>query len=112
MQGVEERKRKKIIRMILYPLYFDNQVSLKGGRRVSLDHAVKDPNINMLKKVLSSLSFEFDIESNKRHPKSTASTLGRVNIHTKEKKSKVIQIIANALLKSFPERENNKTDNS
>lgn len=95
--------------VVLYPIYFDRGSSLNKGRRVSLDYAIKEPNIMLLKKALDLLSLNFNVEADKRHPKSPMTSLGRINVHVSEKKSEIISKVATTL-KSLEKNSGNSSN--
>ena|SRR3990167_4929201 len=85
---------------ILYPLYFDKNVSRDNGRKVANDLALEMPDVDDFRQVLTKLQIPFVVEINKSHP-SDFFCKGRVryNLFKDDEKTPVNAEIPNSSLK-------------
>jgi len=82
---------------VIYPIYFDKNVSRLAGRRVSKKYAVEKPNIEDIAKAAKSLGLNPVVEKNCSHPSKPWKKNGRVLIDKKDKKGKLLRQIASRL---------------
>jgi signal recognition particle subunit SRP19 len=82
---------------VIWPVYFDKNVSRLGGRKVSKKHAVEKPSIENISKAAKSLGLHPVLEKNSSHPSRYWKKDGRVMIDKKGSKSKLLVQIANRL---------------
>jgi len=82
---------------VIYPIYFDKNVSRLAGRRVSKKYAVEKPNIEDIAKAAKSLGLNPVVEKNCSHPSRPWKKNGRVLIDKKDKKGKLLRQIASRL---------------
>jgi len=82
---------------VIYPIYFDKNVSRLAGRRVARKYAVEKPNIENIAKSAKSLGLNPAVEENCSHPSRPWKKTGRVLIDKKDKKSKLLRQIATRL---------------
>jgi len=82
---------------VIYPIYFDKNVSRLAGRRVPKKYAVEKPNIEDIAKAAKSLGLNPVVEKNSSHPSKPWKKNGRVLIDKKDKKSKLLKQIASRL---------------
>lgn len=73
---------------MIYPEYFDKNVSRRQGRKVSLDLASEDPTVKKLVYACKKLELDYEIQEDKAFPASWWETKGRVLISI-DKKNKV-----------------------
>lgn len=67
---------------VLYPVYFDKEVSRADGRKVPTSLAVDMPDIDEIARVLQHFKIPFFVEINKRHPRDFF-CIGRVRYNLK-----------------------------
>lgn len=80
---------------VIWPLYFDKDISRKDGRRVPRHLAVKNPDIDKIRKALLSLRIEFEVEKDARHPSKQWEYRGRILVEkTKTSKGSLLKMIA------------------
>ncbi len=53
---------------VLWPEYFDSNLTRAQGRKVNKNLAVPDPSLEMLSKALQKLGVEFTVEEEKSYP--------------------------------------------
>ncbi|MHA1616876.1 MAG: signal recognition particle subunit SRP19/SEC65 family protein [Candidatus Njordarchaeales archaeon] len=74
---------------IIYPEYFDSRLSRRLGRKVSLQHAIKSPQLEELYEALKYLKIRgIRIEKDKSHPANWIERKGRIIIYKIPGKSK------------------------
>jgi signal recognition particle subunit SRP19 len=81
----------------IYPIYFDKSVSRLSSRKISIKHAVEKPSIEDIFKAAKSLGLSPILEKNIAHPSRHFKKEGRIIIHKKGSKSKILKQIANLL---------------
>lgn len=79
---------------IVYPEYFNKELSLKEGRKVPLEIAVKNPSINNIANALKKLKIQHIVEKDKSYPGRWYEKNGRVIIETDQVKRELIKEIA------------------
>ena len=52
----------------IWPQYMDKNLTLKEGRKISLEDAVKEPTINEIEKALKRLGLQYELENDKSYP--------------------------------------------
>jgi len=78
---------------IVYPIYFDKQVSRKDGRRLSLKHSIDKPSVDQIAKAAKSLGLQPVIEKERMHSSRPWKKEGRVLVKkTKSKQTLLHQI--------------------
>ena len=82
---------------IIYPLYFDNQISRKNGRRVSNKYAIEKPSIQDIFSAAKSLGLHPQLEKDVAHPSRQWKLEGRIIIDKKDAKQTLIRQIAKSL---------------
>ena len=75
---------------ILYPEYFDSEVSRRKGRRVSKGVSLRNPDSGDILKIAKSLGYKASIES-KNHPRFWYRKRGRVIVEAEESKSLILK---------------------
>ena len=90
--------RKKSEILVLWPEYFDSNLSRSQGRRVSSEIAIPDPTCEKIFKASRKMGLYPQIESDKSHPSTWYNGSGRVVIRKTGKKTKIIEAIARNLM--------------
>lgn len=88
---------RKDDKYILYPLYFDNSISRKKGRRITLESSLEKPTIEQIAKAAQSLGLHPILERDFSHPSRHWKQDGRVLVDKKDSKEKILQQIAQRL---------------
>lgn len=85
-------------KLVLWPHYFDKNLSRAQGRRVSQDLAVEEPKAHGILQAARTLGLKPELEEDARPPLSWAGGKGRVIIpKPKEAKESVLRQIARRL---------------
>jgi signal recognition particle subunit SRP19 len=84
-------------RLIIWPIYFDINISRKNGRKISKKYSIDKPDIEKISKILKSLGIPHDIEKNTSHPFRPWKKDGRIIINKKVDKNKLINQISKLL---------------
>jgi len=81
-------RRKKF--QVIYPEYFDSELSKKQGRRVNLSLASKEPTLKKLIFACNKLDIDFEEQKDKAYPSRWWEKKGRllIPINKQEKKLK------------------------
>jgi signal recognition particle subunit SRP19 len=82
---------------VIYPVYFDKNLSKSEGRKIAIKNAVDKPNIEAISKAAKSLGLHPVLEKNVCHPSHYWKKEGRLLIDKKDTKSKLLVQIANRL---------------
>lgn len=82
---------------VLWPIYFDVDVSLREGRRVSSNLAVRNPRIEDIINSALGVGLKAELQAGASHPKRSWQKTGYVLVESKEPKGKVIKLIASKL---------------
>ena len=82
---------------VIWPVYFDKNVSRLGGRKVSRKHAVEKPSIENISKAAKSLGLNPVLEKDLAYPSRPWKKDGRILVDKKSSKSKLLVQIANRL---------------
>lgn len=93
--------RKKRKTWIIYPEYFDKNLSRSDGRRVPIKFAVSSPKLEEIGKILDAWDVPNRLEKSEHHPATWFERNGRIFI-PKQKKSK--QKLLKKLGKELKER--------
>jgi signal recognition particle subunit SRP19 len=84
-------------KLILWPIYFDKNLSRSKGRKISKKFAIEKPEVEKLAKIAKTLGLSFFIEKDAAHPCRSWKKEGRIIIEHKNNKSKIITQIAKML---------------
>lgn len=86
-------------KLVVWPIYFDAGRSRDGGRMVSRQEAVDEPNLDMLITAALKCGFKPEIEREKKHPKAwhLEGAAGRILIARNGPKSIALKRIASAM---------------
>ena len=82
---------------VIWPLYFDRNISRHMGRKVSLKQAVDKPLLENIMHAAKSLQLNPVVEKNSAHPSHHWKKNGRILIDKKEKKTILLKKIAEKL---------------
>ncbi|HID24892.1 MAG TPA: signal recognition particle protein Srp19 [Thermoplasmata archaeon] len=84
---------------VVWPAYFDKQLSREKGRRVPRKLAVENPSVERIARAAQSLGLHPVVEKEARYPSKQWGTKGRVVIDkTAESKSSILMRIASRLV--------------
>lgn len=91
--------KKKSEIFVLWPEYFNSNLSRSQGRRVSSEISVPDPTCENIFKICRKMGLYPQIEGDKSHPSTWYRKDGRVTIRKTGKKTEIIQAIGKNLKK-------------
>ncbi len=83
--------------IIIYPQYFDKNLTLSEGRKIPKHLAIKEPSLNDIIKALKKLKLQYTSEKNKSYPKRWYEKSGRVLVENKKNKRETLKEIANKI---------------
>lgn len=95
-KGKRVRRRDLIV---LYPAYFNKNLTRKMGRRVPLKLAYDDPGIRRIAIAAKKLGYQVFLDSKKHYPRTWYKKNGRVLIKKEDSKEEQIRAIAKMLPK-------------
>lgn len=58
-----------MVENVIWPAYFDAELSRQDGRRVSLDLAIDDPTVDEIAKAVQQVGYDAIIEREKTYPR-------------------------------------------
>jgi len=90
---------------IIWPQYFDCNLSRKYGRRVSRELCVLKPSIKEIELVCSELALECRVDESKLYPRSWYTTRGCVYVRSNTSKSLLLRLLAKKLQEIRQKRE-------
>jgi len=79
--------------LVLYPLYFDAELSRDAGRRVARKVAVHGPTVEEIAQAAESLGLKPKVEADRAHPSAPWDRKGRVLVKAGYFKSSVVRKI-------------------
>jgi len=82
---------------VIYPLYFDEMISRKNGRRVPKKFSKEKPTLDEIAKAAKSLNLNPIIENNVAHPSKHWKKDGRILINKEDSKQLLIYQLAKLL---------------
>jgi signal recognition particle subunit SRP19 len=85
---------------VLWPEYFDANLTRAQGRKVKKSLAVPDPNLEMLSKALHKLDVEFTLEEEKAYPGKWHLKKGRALVRITIPKSQLLVKVGEILVRS------------
>jgi signal recognition particle subunit SRP19 len=88
------RKQNKIF---LWPIYFDENTSRNGGRRVSKKLAVSAPKMDELQRAAKRLGMQPQLVSDAAHPSSPWLKTGLIILPKTDSKDKIVKKVAEEL---------------
>jgi len=84
-------------KIILWPVYFDSEISWSKGRRVPKTTAIRAPKTDDIVKAAVSLGLKAELQPNVAHPHYPFIRSGYVLVESKDSKEKVIKLISSRL---------------
>jgi signal recognition particle subunit SRP19 len=84
-------------KFVIYPIYFDKNVTKIEGRKVSLKNSVEKPNIEEIAKAAKSLGLNPVLEKESAHSSQPWQKEGRILVNKKDSKSKILVSISKFL---------------
>jgi signal recognition particle subunit SRP19 len=93
-------------KLVIWPIYFNIARSRAEGRMVSLQDAVKEPNLDMVITASLKSGFEPEIEREKKHPKTwhKDEASGRILVAKNGPKSAVLKRIAGSMKSKYKKK--------
>lgn len=88
---------------IIWPSYFDKNLSKKDGRKLPKNLALDRPKFDEIKKALDSIGISHEIEKNSRYPKEQGQeerNLGRFIVEKKFSKNEILRKISKEMRKN------------
>jgi len=82
---------------VVWPIYFDKNVSREDGRKIHIQLAVENPDVERIAKAAQSLGLNPVLEKDAAYPSERWHKKGRILIDKKDKKSKLLKMIAKRL---------------
>lgn len=85
-----------MVENIIWPAYFDADLSRAEGRRVPTSMAVEDPTVDEIAEAVRQVGYDALIERGKAHPRHPLSPTGRVAVQNADDagKSDLLQAVA------------------
>jgi len=85
-----------MVENVLYPAYFDRELTRKEGRRVAEGMAVEDPEVEEIAKAVQQVGYDAVIEREKSYSREHYRTRGRVLVKNAEDAAKndIVQAVA------------------
>lgn len=85
-----------MVENVLWPAYFDADLTRREGRRVPLDLAVENPTIEEIAQAVGQVGYDAQIDRDVAYPREHYETRGRVVVReaTDAGKSDLIQAVA------------------
>lgn len=83
--------------VVVWPIYFDSNVSRDKGRRVNKGLAVSNPTLEEIAASVRSLGLDHVVEDGACHPSRWWRCEGRILVRKTAKKTKIIRMIATRL---------------
>lgn len=85
-----------MVENVLWPAYFDADLSRSAGRRVPLEQAVAEPTVDELARAVQQVGYDAVIERDKAYPREGYETRGRVLVENADDagKSDLLQAVA------------------
>lgn len=80
--------------MIIWPEYFNKNLSLSEGRKIPKEIAIKNPTINEITNALRKLKIQFTVEKDKSYPGKWYEHNGRIIAQTDKNKLELLEEIA------------------
>ena len=77
-------------KLVIWPIYFDRNISKSKGRKIGKKYSIEKPDIEKIAKASKLLGLNPIIEKNSSHPSKSWRKDGRIIIDKKDAKSKLI----------------------
>lgn len=78
----------------IWPQYLDKNLSLKEGRKIAKDDAVKQPTLNEIERALKRLNLPHNIQKEASYPGKWYEKSGRVLVEWDKTKLELIRIVS------------------
>ncbi|MBR6993052.1 MAG: signal recognition particle subunit SRP19/SEC65 family protein [Methanobrevibacter sp.] len=78
----------------IWPQYLNKNLSLKEGRKISKEDAVKDPSMNEIEKALKRLGLSYNIDKERAYPGKWYEKSGRVLVEWEGTKLELIREVS------------------
>lgn len=82
---------------VIWPVYFDKNISRRDGRRVPKNIAVDKPSLDNMYRIAKEMGLNPEIEKEAKHPSKQWDYKGRILVDKKDKKEKILREIAKRL---------------
>lgn len=85
-----------MVENVLWPAYFDAELSRAQGRRVALGLAIDDPTVDEIASAVGQVGYDAVVERNKTYPRESTRARGRVLVKDADdaSKSDLVQAVA------------------
>ena len=80
--------------IIIWPQYLNKNLSLKEGRKISKEDAVKDPSMNEIEKALKRLGLSYNIDKERAYPGKWYEKSGRALVEWEGTKLELIREVS------------------
>lgn len=81
----------------IWPQYLDENLTLKEGRKISKEDAVKEPNINEIERALKRLGLQYSLQKENAYPGKWYEKSGRVLVEWDKTKLELIREISSEI---------------
>jgi len=88
---------KKDGKYVIWPAYFDRDLSRDDGRKVPLKLAMENPSIDRIAKAAKALKLNPILEKDARYPSKHWEIKGRILVDKKDKKITILKNIAHLI---------------
>ncbi|MDO5832292.1 signal recognition particle subunit SRP19/SEC65 family protein [Methanobrevibacter sp.] len=78
----------------IWPQYLNKNLSLKEGRKISKEDAVKDPSMNEIEKALKRLGLSYNIDKERAYPGKWYEKSGRALVEWEGTKLELIREVS------------------
>ena len=78
----------------IWPQYLNKNLSLKEGRKISKEDAVKDPSMNEIEKAMKRLGLSYNIDKERAYPGKWYEKSGRVLVEWEGTKLELIREVS------------------
>jgi signal recognition particle subunit SRP19 len=103
----QDTMRKHDGMLIIWPAYFEKNISRMQGRRISSNLAASDVTLKILEMAAESSGFEFESEPDKQYPRGFSDKNGYLLVTNPEnhKKKRVLLMLAKGVRRAVAQRE-------
>ena len=78
----------------IWPQYLDKNLTLKEGRKIAKEYAVKEPSLNEIEKALKRLGLTYNVQKERAYPGKWYEKSGRVLVEYENTKLELIKEIS------------------
>ena len=78
----------------IWPQYLDKNLTLKQGRKISIEDSVKEPTINEIERALKRLGFTYTVQRERAYPGKWYEKSGRVLVEWEGTKLELIREVS------------------